>query len=317
MNKIDFNKCYTLVAAGCSHTQGCAFTHYQKRSEDTWNDPNWVFLWANDTIANKFNTDCTAEFITNNLTWMAYLRNYVNIGKIVNFGYGGLGTTSTVRALQNYFMNTPDLTNHLVIVQLQYNYRDEVMIKYDNGRIDFETQQHLIGNNYPEDSGLSRMQKDYLFHLYDEKFLMIEYFYQLLFLQKLYEKSGAEFRLFAKPWFTLPKFTPQEVKDYEKVYKNYVRIGWEKPVQGPLSLVNLFKELNIIDTQGFSTIVQDSLGPSFKVNDEHIPTLHRDYGVKGDYHASELGNSYFAKHLASKLNTKKDISSVIRLKKVL
>jgi len=316
MNKIDFNKCFTLVAAGCSHTQGCAFTKYHSRPRDTWRDPKFIFPWANEKIANKFNIDCTAEFITNNLTWMAYLRDYLNIGKIVNFGYGGLGTTTTIRSLQNYFFNTSDLTNHLVIVQLQYNYRDEIMVKYDNGRMDFESLRHFYTNNYPEDSGLTRMRKDYLFHLYDENFLMIEYFYQLLFLQKLYEKSGAEFRIFAKPWFTLPKLTSLEVKKYENIYNTYIRVGWEKAVQGPLSIANLYRELNIIDTEGMSTIVKESTGVN-KPIDQDVPTLHRDYGVQGDYHFSELGNEYFAKHLASRLNTKRDISRAVQLKKVI
>lgn len=316
MRNIDLDKCYTLVAAGCSHTQGCAFTKYHSRPEHTWNDPNHIFPWANEKMANKFNTDCTADFITNNLTWMAYLRDYLNIGKIVNFGYGGLGTTTTVRSLQNYFFNTSDLTNHLIIVQLQYNYRDEIFIKYDNGRIDLETLRHFYSNNYPEESGLSRIREDYLFHLYDENFLMLEYFYQLLFLQKLYEKSGAEFRIFAKPWFTLPKLSPSEVKNYQKLYSTYYRVGWEKAVQGPLSIADLYKELNIIDTFGMSDIVYESIGKQ-KPLDSHIPTLHRDYGVEGDYHFSELGNKYFAKHLASKLNIKRDINRALRQKEVI
>lgn len=316
MNKIDFNKCYTLVAAGCSHTQGCAFTKYQNRPRDTWNDPNWVFEWANDKIKNKFNTDCTAEFITNNLTWMAYLRDYINIGNIVNLGYGGLGTTTTIRSLQNYFYNTPDLTNHLVIVQLQYNYRDELLIRYDNGRMAFETQHHFCTNNYPEESGLNRMQKDYLFHLYDENFFMIEYFYQLLFLQKVFEKNGAEFRIFAKPWFTLPKLTLQEIKIYEEIYSQYHRVGWEKAIQGPLTMADLYEELNIVGTEGMSTIIKQSIGTP-KLLAKDVPTLHRDYGLEGDYHFSELGNSYFAKHLASTLNIKRDVKRALRTKEVL
>ena len=316
MNKIDFNKCHTLVAAGCSHTQGCAFTKYHARPRDTWNDPNFIFPWANERIANKFNTDCTAEFITNNLTWMAYLRDYINIGKIFNLGYGGLGTTSTIRSLQNYYFNTPDLTDTLVVVQLQYNYRDEIMIKYESGRVGFETLQHFYSNNYPEDSGLSRMRKDYLFHLYDENFLMLEYLFQLLYLQKSYERSGAEFRIFAKPWFSLPKLTIREAKEYENIYGNYSRVGWEKAIQGPLSIAKLYKELNIIDTQGMSTIVLESTDHK-KLLDKHVPTLHRDYGLEGDYHFSDLGNKYFAKHLATKLNSKRDIRKAIELKRVL
>jgi len=309
MNNIDLNKCYTLVAAGCSHTQGCAFTKFEKGDPGDWRGTNRKLIWANDRISDKLNIECTSEYITNNLTWMAFMRNHMNIGKIVNLGYGGLGTTSTVRSLQNYYINTPDLSNHLIVIQLQYNYRDELMIKYDSGRMVFETLHHFYSNNYPDNSGLSRMQKDYLFHLYDENFLMINYFYQLYFIQKLFERSGAEVRIFAKPWFTLPKLTPIEVEKLEKVYLNYRKVGWEKDLQGPVSILNLFENLNIVDTEGMTTILHEALGR--KPKDEHIPTLHRDYGLEGDYHYSEDGNSMFASHLSKRINIKRDIKRTI------
>lgn len=300
MNKVELTKCYTLVAAGCSHTQGCAFSHTEYYGEVR-------YKWANQAIADKFGVECTPDFITNNLTWMAYLRKHLNIGKIFNLGYGGLGTHSTIRSLQNYFFNTPDLSNHLIIIQLQSPLRNEMLIRSETGRISLENIGHFLNYSYPDNSKLSTgLQRDFYDYFYDEKYLTIDYFYQLLFIQKLFEKSGAEVRMFGKPWYNFPTFSTKEIKIYDELFSRYVKVGYEKDKQGPVSLVDLFTSLNIIDTRGMSEFMGKKTGE--KTHQSHIPTLHKAYGLEGDFHYSEEGNSYLAEHIADVINKKKKIT---------
>ncbi len=95
---IDKNIEYTLVGAGCSHTQGCAFTVFKDNEIE----------WATKAIKDKYNTPCTSDFVTNNLTWMAKLSEYLPIDKIVNLGLGGYGTTTSVRYIKDYLKNKSD-----------------------------------------------------------------------------------------------------------------------------------------------------------------------------------------------------------------
>ena len=116
---IDKNKSYTLVGAGCSHTQGCAFTIYKDNK----------FKWATEAIKNKYNTDCTPDFVTNNLTWMAKLSKYIPVDKIINLGLGGYGTTTSVRHIKEYLKTKSNINDHIFIIQMQSVFRNEIINK--------------------------------------------------------------------------------------------------------------------------------------------------------------------------------------------
>ena len=294
MNKLDFNKEYTLVGVGCSHTQGCAFT-LDFRS----NNPNEI-KWANDKIAEKFNVDCSRDYITNNLTWMAFLKNHLKVSKIINLGYGGFGTTTSIRSLQNLILNTPSLENFLIIIQLEYPYRDELFLNTSNyGYLYHCVKEYLISN---DKAHLFSNEVKSLFakYFYSDTFAFIDHLYQLYYMQITLEKLGANVRIFGQPWFDLDHIgiNQQEIYKIHEAYDYYSQTGFEKDIQGPIPILDLFNKLNIIGTEGMSYILKDK---GFK----NPPTLHNDYGIDGDHHLSEVGNELVAEHLFQNLDNKR------------
>lgn len=293
MDKLDLSKEYTLVGVGCSHTQGCAFT-----SDFRSNNPNEI-KWANSKIAEKFNVECSREYITNNLTWMAFLKNHLKVSKIINLGYGGFGTTTTIRSLQNLILNTPNLENFLIIIQLEYPYRDELFLNSDYGYLYHAVKEYLISNDRAH---LFSNEVKSLFakYFYSDTFSFIEHLYQLYYMQVILEKLGASVRIFGQPWFDLDHISinQHEIDKIQEAYNYYSQTGFEKDIQGPISIIELFNKLNIVNTEGMSYILKDK---DFK----NPPTLHHEYNIEGDHHLSEIGNEMVAKHLFYNLDNKR------------
>jgi len=299
----------TLVAAGCSHTQGCAFTKKVTANH---------LEWASKALAEKYPVKCTSEYITNNLTWMGKLKNHLDIDKIYNFGYGGLGSTTTIRTLWNYCNKVDDLSNHLFIVQPQSVYRNETYYRRDiyneedyaihsrgdhmghepdptyndNGKgskIRLTSFKNGMQHSLDKDQELF-MNND--IHFFDEDIETYKYFVEISRLQKHIETKGGKFRMLSHFWQP-PIWYKSTIDKIENLYWSSYQIGWEKEMQKDVGVIDLMNSLNIIEMRGIPEHTQ-------KNHDEM--TLHQCGLLKDDMHYSEIGNERAADCIYENLN---------------
>ena len=284
MKNLVFNKPVTLVGVGCSHTQGCAFTEMHRDSGE--NDT--IIKWASQELEEKYGKECTSEFITNNLTWMAKLKKHIPISKIINFGFGGLGTTTSLRAVKNYISIVPDLSNHLFIFQLQSTYRNEILWKGD-GTVRMDSARHFLSyNTFLEPKFLN----DVATFLVDEQMDTYMYMLELFYLQNILEKLGAEVRFFYNCFYSPISINESATNMISNAFYIYKRTSYEKKLTGPPSFDNFVEKLNIINLES----IGDKLVPR--------PTLHNEGLLKDDHHLSEIGNEIVAESLFENINNK-------------
>ena len=284
MKKIVFDKPVTLVGVGCSHTQGCAFATMAADSTDE----KTIITWASEKLREKYGEECTPEFITNNLTWMSKLKKHIPITEIINFGFGGFGTTTSLRAVKNYISLTPDLRNHLFIFQLQSTFRNEVLWKGD-GTVRMDSARHFISfNTFLDKKFLNNVST----FLIDEQMDTYMYMLELFYLQNILENLGAEVRFFYNCFYSpilIDKSTSDMISNAFYIYK---KASYEKELTGPPTFDDFIKQLNIIDLSN----IGDKLVPR--------PTLHNEGLLEEDHHLSEKGNEIVAESLFENINNK-------------
>lgn len=289
MKDLVLDRPVTLVGVGCSHTQGSAFSKYVKDKNDNIQD----IEWATEQLANKYKVPCTRSFVTNNLTWMAKLKDYIKIKKILNFGYGGLGTTSSITAVKNYITKNISLENHLFIFQLQDTYRNEIYVKNKSDVYQPLTLGLLLGGEYIE----KELNKKYFDKFVSEKIDTFFYLRELFYLQNILEKLGAQVRIFGPPFYNIKPYSNLEIKDIKNILEYTERISYEKTLQNLKSIEEVFSNLNIINT--------DNMVDGISRNRKR-PTLENENLVENDLHFSETGNAIVAEYLFKNFNNKED-----------
>lgn len=280
MKDIVLDKPLTLVGVGCSHTQGCAFTK---------GFSNGKLEWASPALEEKYNRPCTSNYITNNLTWMAKLKKHINIKKIINFGFGGMGTTSSLRSVRNYISLKESLNNHLFIFQLQSSFRNEVTFHY-NGEIRRDSIRHFISYSP------SLFKKEYLnffaTHLVDEQTDTYNYILELYYLQNILEKLGAQVRIFYNCFYSPLLIEKEKAERVDKSFNNFRKTGYEKKLIDIPKFDKIVDNLNIIDLEG----VGERMVPR--------PSLHNEGLLENDWHLSEKGNEIVAEFIFENFNNK-------------
>jgi hypothetical protein len=280
---IDKNIKYTLVGAGCSHTQGCAFTIFNDNK----------VKWATKALENKYNTLCTPDFITNNLTWMAKLSKYISLDKIINLGLGGYGTTTSIRHIKEYIKTKSDISDHIFIIQLQSVYRNEIINKIFDPFTTIDSVNHFLNREEID----VKFRQTYADLLFEERVQEAVYFKELLFLQNIITKLGGQVRIFFQPWYNFPTFNKKERDNIDGAFysvdKKSFYINEHK-------IKKTIKNLNIIslESKNKEYSIGELLGKNIR------PTLHNEDLVPDDHHLSELGNSLVAKSIFYNINNK-------------
>lgn len=287
MRKVNLEgRYYTLIGCGCSHTQGSAYVQLGDNME-----------WVNEKVAEKFkDIPCTPEYITENLTWMGKLKDHINIKQIYNFGFAGSGTTSTLRALKNYIAKNNRFDDVLVIVQISNAIRDEIHFR-ETLESKWETI-NLKGiiHHKPDlpqkvDFEYCDFLETYLNNFINLDFRVLDYLYELYYLQKTFETLGGNFRVFYGPFGDL-NISLKSISEYENAYyKRYTSLGFERDVQGIIPPMEMLDKLNII------RVVPE------KSSDY---TLHSEGLVDGDRHLNDVGNGILASAIYAGINTKYD-----------
>lgn len=282
---IEENKKYTLVGAGCSHTQGSAFTIFNENK----------FQWATKALENKYNTLCTPDFITNNLTWMAKLSKYILLDKIINLGLGGYGTTTSIRYIKDYIKTKSDISDHIFIIQLQSVYRNEIINNIFDPFTTIDSVNHFL-NRKEIDVKFRQTYSDLLF---EERVQEAIYFKELLFLQNIITKLGGQVRIFFQPWYTFPIFSKKEIDNIDGAFYSVDKRSF---YTNKHKIKQTVKNLNIISLESNNKeySIGELLGGSIR------PTLHNEDLVPDDHHLSELGNSLVAKSIFYNIDNKFD-----------
>ena len=200
----------TLIGVGCSHTAGIAFLKNLGRS----GDGSWGWLkdageWASNALAKKYHYGKpTMEWITNNLTWMAKLNNYLQYDKIVNLGVGGQGLEVNIMNMKSYIDKQEDLSGCLFIHQIpglnrvNVFHRDKLKWKWRPIR------------DFIEAKGSSIMK--FLDYHYNEDFYNLNNFYEIYYLQKRIETLGGKYHCFSFDGVGQYQSYPNEFWDVDK-----------------------------------------------------------------------------------------------------
>jgi len=287
MRKVNLEgRYYTLIGCGCSHTQGSAYVQLGDNMD-----------WVNEKVAANFKDQpCTAEFITENLTWMGKLKHHINIKKIYNFGFAGSGTTSVLRALKNYIANNNTFEDVLVIVQIANPVRDEIHFRKTlDSKWEAINLKNIIHHkpDLPQkvDFEFCDFLETYLNNFVNLEFRILDYLYELYYLQKTFETLGGYFRVFYGSFGNI-NISLKSLKEYENAYyKRYTSLGFERDIQGIIPPMEMLDKLNIID-------VKPAKASDF--------TLHSEGLVDGDKHYNDIGNGILASAIHAGINTKYD-----------
>jgi len=281
--KVDKNKSYTIVGAGCSHTQGSAFTVFKENKLE----------WATKAIKDKYSTLCTPDFVTNNLTWMAKLSKHIPIHNIINLGLGGYGTTTSVRHIKEYLKSKTDISDHIFIIQLQNVFRNEIINKIFNPFTTIDSINHFLNRKEID----AKFRQSYLDLLFNERVEEAVYLKELLFLQNIITKLGGQVRIFFQPWYTFRIFNKKERDEIDGTFYSVDRKSF---YVNEHKIKNTIENLNIISLHNNNKEydIGELLGRNIR------PTLHNENLVPDDHHLSELGNSLVAKSIFYNINNK-------------
>lgn len=130
-----------LIGVGCSHTQGCAAiaddsigNNYKRQltsgSESYTMETHNL---ASPELKQHYGKDkVSAEWVTENVSWIGHLGNLLEVDEKLNFGAGGRGIETNVRSLKNYAFRNKDLSNHIIFWMLPSLERFELLRKKHN-----------------------------------------------------------------------------------------------------------------------------------------------------------------------------------------
>ena len=276
----------TLVGIGCSHTAGTAFLKGLSRSKDG----SWLELtkgWASKPLAKKYHYgEPTMEWVTNNLTWMAKLNNYLQYDKIVNLGVGGQGLEVNIMNMKLYIDKQEDLSNHIFIHQIPGLSRVNVFHR------DTKEWKWTPIKDFIKLRGSSSMK--FVDYYFNEDFYTLNNFYEIYYLQKHIENLGGKYYCFSF--------------DGEGPLQSYSREFWDSDKE--ILSLDRFEKINDIIQQdliyfegklqarkSFRKVVLDINWLSMiKSNNRvfHGKRLYEQGLLKGDGHFTEEGNEVFA-----------------------
>ncbi len=277
----------TLVGIGCSHTAGTAFLKGLSRSKDG----SWLELtkgWASKPLAKKYHYgEPTMEWVTNNLTWMAKLNNYLQYDKIVNLGVGGQGLEVNIMNMKLYIDKQEDLSNHIFIHQIPGLSRVNVFHR------DTKEWKWTPIKDFIKLRGSSSMK--FVDYYFNEDFYTLNNFYEIYYLQKHIENLGGKYYCFSF--------------DGEGPLQSYSREFWDSDKE--ILSLDRFEKINDIIQQdliyfegklqarkSFRKVVLDINWLSMiKSNNRvfHGKRLYEQGLLKGDGHFTEDGNEVIAK----------------------
>ncbi len=268
-----------LVAGGCSHTQGSAFTKTVLAEK---------LEWKNDKIAQLYPVECTSDYITQNLTWMGKIKGKLGIEEVYNFGFGGLGTLSTIDKIWNYCDKVEDLSDHLFVLQLQSIFRNQVYYHSEKG-LKIDTLRHLLNSDHLELN--TRMLYEH--HFIDEDIEEYYYYRDLSKLQRYVESRGASFRVIDLPWWRIAQWDQNDIDKIEIINEEVNRIGFEKKLQKEKKVLELINSLNIINLKDI---------PDYGLKPEDNITMHTAGFIEGDFHYTEEGNERLSNVIADNID---------------
>ena len=261
-----------LVAAGCSHTQGTAYTIRD------WSSTAPKFIPASDRLVEKYGDKLwDIDYISNNLTYGGILSKKVGIEQYYNLGIGGAGIESIVRNVRNFIDKVDSLDDYLFIIQIPNLLRKEILIKHRNGKLD-----RVLYSSYLH-SIPSEIGEPFLRHSYDEDYYKIDMLYELYRLKQYIESKKGTVRLIGDPFFPKEVLTKDAIVNYYRSFKILQDRSWQPQETSFLSFEELLEELKVMDCQ---------------VQKNGLPiTLHEDGTLEEDYHWNENGNTLLAESI--------------------
>jgi len=268
--KIDNINNKVLVAAGCSHTAGCAFyknPKFRVNSQGVYED---VIEWASEELADLYKVPCSLKLVDEKLSWHGKLKDLLNFDTNINLGFGGAGYEACSTALKHYIFKKSTLDNHLIILQLPSPSR--VMIP------DTQNEKYNINltSDYINDPDRSYAENSLLQNFFEPGFYEVKFLQDILYLQDYIETKGGNFRIITD--FLYPSFLTGKFLNKHKVeFETFFRRGSYKPFYN-FDINFILDKLNTIAipaTESYKTLASQGL-------------------VFDDNHLSEDGNAQLA-----------------------
>ena len=278
------NKGSVLIGVGCSHTQGCAFTKNELNVEE--------HELATNALKEKYNTSHVDTKFLTNVSWVGKLGKKMKVDKVYNFGYGGWGIESGIRALRSYCFKVDSLKNHTIVFQIPSPTRKEVTYSSFDKAVPVRVD--TVGNVTSFESK-APYKEAFLEHYVDFENIEGNMIYELYFLQDYLELKGAKVRFFDHPFSDWGIQTTNQSDSFKTGYREWFGKSYEKFATELPDLPAVFNKLNLMDLSDFYN--KDE-------NYENEGTLHHEGLKKDDAHYSETGNERLAKVIFKRLDKK-------------
>ena len=283
-NKITITKGTVFIGAGCSHTQGCAFTDNKVKVE--------LHELASDALKEKYGDEKKPSSFITDLSWVGMVGKALKAERVYNFGFGGWGIESVIRAIRNYTFKVKDLKNHIIIIQIPSPTRKEVTIQQSNEK------EVTVTNVQSATSFDSKIpyKEAFLDHYVDFEIIEGNMINELYFLQDYLESKGAVVRFFDHPFDDWAIQTTNQNETYQYGYREWTNKSYHKYETEMIDLPDLYNSLNLLDLSDFYNY--DETAKEVVENDG---TLHREGLLQGDMHYSELGNQRLSKKIVERM----------------
>lgn len=296
---INNNRKKILVVSGCSHTQGCAITTNKKPTVKANQE---LFELASPELKKLFNKDkVSAEFITDKFTWGGHLKKLLKYDEVYNFGIGGQGIESVIRAIRNYSIKFDSLKNHTFIIQIPSPTRKEILQRISSKEYLVEQVLNILNINSEDEFDFSSPDPTVELladKLVDFDHIEINFMLELYFLQDYLEAKGANVRMILKPFASWSITDQTQWATFINQYKDFNDKSYDKVSTGFAPLEKIVNALNIIDTNEIVEIRKTV----FK--NKNDGTLHSEGLLIGDHHYSLKGNIALAKTIKNNLDNK-------------
>tara|TARA_Y100001972_G_C7634493_1_gene318498 strand:+ start:346 stop:1323 length:978 start_codon:yes stop_codon:yes gene_type:complete len=302
MNKIKFSPRIekTLVVAGCSHTQGTAYfksiIHPEVKKGKT------TYEFASQQLKDKYKRDrFTTEWLSKKLTWGGKLAELLEIDRLLNFAFGGMGIDAICRAIYNYGVREITFRNHLFVIQIPSTDRKEILFLEGKKWIR-STAKDLAIQGEGDEWGFTEgdpQKKIFATKYYDVNLYEIEGYTQLLHLQDYINSKGGQVRFITKPFNDIITDKKSQEEKWKKSLEDFNGISFHKEHTNSFNFTDILKNLNIIDTEKL-----EEYRKKYFNKKEANWTLHTDKTLIGDHHYNESGNTCLAACIYDNLDNK-------------
>lgn len=294
-----------LIGVGCSHVQGCAVIddvsivdNYEIQVTD--GEENYtkdIYELGSPELKELYGKEkVSAEWITENITWMGHLGKLLGVDEILNFGAGGRGIECNIRTLKNYAFRNKDLSNHIIFWMLPSFERKEVLRKKYNG---WEYTQLVNSISKALDSESQMDEKDrqslltYAENFHHREPIRYNFLLEIYFTQEYLKSLGAKVYIFD---FFNDDLEELSERNYDEDFVRHVmnsdasHYGYYKAPYIPIR--ELLGKLDLISHKVFwYKNVQK------KVNTKYESMNLKDAKLKDDRHLSPDGNKWLAEML--------------------